>query len=220
VCSSDLLAGMVAVWAATRGGGDPERTAEAAPALPDTSQVAALEEEFVGLQGAASEALEDTAARPPAAALPAEGAPAPPEADPEAERLESQRAEAAAVQVAVLDANRAWVDGDLDRHMSYYGPRVDYYNEENASRSFVRRDRREALERYGRRSITVHRQAVTFRPDGRARDLVDKSWEFIGDDEAWTGSMRQELILEKRDGRWVIVSEKQLEVYRVNRGPR
>jgi hypothetical protein len=97
---------------------------------------------------------------------------------------------------------------------------VDYYNEENASRSFVRRDRRTALEQYPRRSITVHRQAVTFRDDGRARDLVDKSWEFLGDDEAWTGSMRQELILEKREGRWVIVSEKQLQVYRVNRRPR
>ncbi|HEX8695917.1 MAG TPA: serine/threonine-protein kinase [Longimicrobium sp.] len=215
-----LLAGLIAVWAATRGGGDRERTAEAAPALPDTSRLAALEEEFVRLQGAASESLEDTAAPPPAAALPAESAPAPPAEDTAAARAASQRAEAAAIQAAVLDANKAWVDGDLDRHMSYYGRRVDYYNEENASRSFVRRDRRTALEQYPRRSITVHRQAVTFRDDGRARDLVDKSWEFLGDDEAWTGSMRQELILEKREGRWVIVSEKQLQVYRVNRRPR
>jgi hypothetical protein len=36
---------------------------------------------------------------------------------------------------------------------------------------------------------------------------VDKTWVFEGSGERWRGSMRLELILEKRDDRWVIVSE-------------
>jgi hypothetical protein len=63
----------------------------------------------------------------------------------------------------------------------------------------------------------VLRQAVTVPAPDRARALVDKEWSFIGDDERWDGAERQELILERRDGRWLVVSEKDNEIYRSQR---
>jgi len=206
-----LLAGLL-LWALTRGGDDDgEPVADAGAAAPDSTQVSAYDEEFVGLQGQASERLEKEAEEngDTAASIPTPAA----DAGDESEPRTSERAEdAAAVQAAVLDANDAWVQGDLDRHMSHYGRRVDYYAEENASRSFVRNDRRENMRRYDKREMTIRRQAIEFRPDGRARSLVDKTWVFEGSGERWRGSMRLELILEKQDDKWLIVSEKSANV--------
>ncbi|HEU4453039.1 MAG TPA: serine/threonine-protein kinase [Longimicrobium sp.] len=197
------------IWALTRGGG--EETAAAPLTPPDSTRLGAYDEEFVRLQGQASERLEETASQDSTAPIPP---PSPAAGDEESvpERETDERAEAAAVQAAVLDANQAWVEGDLDRHMSHYARRVDYYSEENASHAFVRNDRRVNMRRYDSRQMTIRRQAVTFRPDGRARNLVDKTWVFEGSGERWRGSMRMELILEKRDGNWVIVSEKSADV--------
>jgi hypothetical protein len=50
-----------------------------------------------------------------------------------------------------------------------------------------------------------------------ARVLVTKEWDFTGRGERWTGSMRQELMLQLRGGEWLIVSEKTNEVFRDNR---
>jgi hypothetical protein len=202
-----LLLLALVVWAATRGRGD-ERPATAA--APDSTQLAAYNEEFLRLQGAAAAVLADSAAAE-RAAVPAGGAPAD-TGESRGERMTREGEEALAVQRVVADANAAWVEGDLDRHIEHYGRRVDYYEEEGASRSFVERDRRRDMRRYEEREITIRRQAVTFRTDGRARNLVDKTWVFTGDDERWSGSMRQELILEKRDGRWLIVSEQPVHV--------
>ncbi|HEU0053037.1 MAG TPA: hypothetical protein VFQ39_07660, partial [Longimicrobium sp.] len=108
---------------------------------------------------------------------------------------------------------------DLDRHVAHYADRVDYYDARNATRAFVREDRGRDLRRYDRRGMTVMRQAVTFPEPELARALVDKEWTFEGSGERWTGSMRQELLLRKEDGRWLIVSEQPSEVYYSRKTP-
>ena len=124
----------------------------------------------------------------------------------------------AAVMAAVADVNRAWVEGDLSRHIAHYGRRVDYYNSKRLARSGVLRDRRRDLNRYPEREITIQRQVVGFPEPGRARVLADKSWRFGGGERERSGKGLQEYILQQRDdGRWVIVSEKLLEEFRTER---
>jgi hypothetical protein len=203
-----MLLGAVALWASTRGDDELESMAtDTVPAAADTGYVASLEEEFVRLQGAASQTLASGALTDSAVAGIPAAAPVPGD-ESLLEREGRERNEAAEVQRAVADANQAWVAGDLDRHISHYADRVDYYNANGATRAFVRQDREKDLRRYDEREMAIHRQAVAFRADGRAIDLVDKTWTFEGSGERWTGSMRVQLILEKRDGRWVIVSER------------
>ncbi|HEX5725446.1 MAG TPA: serine/threonine-protein kinase [Longimicrobiaceae bacterium] len=207
-----IVAGLL--WALTRDGDDAERSAAAAPldAAGDTAALAQLEEKFVRLQASVAEGLDRQA--PPVDVDTDEGdAP-----ESQAEREAREREAAAEIERVVLDLNRSWVTGDLDRHLSHYAPRLArYYNERGASRDFVRQDRLASMRKYGERNMTVLRQAVTFPAPDRARALVDKEWSFIGDDERWDGAERQELVLEKRDGRWLVVSERDSEVYRSER---
>ena len=46
---------------------------------------------------------------------------------------------------------------------------------------------------------------------------MDKSWDLRGDEEQWRGAERQELVLVRRDGRWLVVREKDNEVFRSTR---
>ena len=227
-----LLLGVLALWALTRGGGEPERTAEAppAPAAPDTSELAAMEGEFVRLQGQASAEMsipdEGGGAVPAvspgtdsASAASADGADETKGGESEQARVARETEAAREVEDAILDLNEAWVDGDLDRHMRHYADRVDYYAARGATRDFVRADRGRDLRKYDDREMTVRRTAITFPSPDRARALVDKDWRFEGSGERWTGSMRLEMILERRDGDWVVVSEKGNQVYFSRKAP-
>jgi eukaryotic-like serine/threonine-protein kinase len=222
-----LLLGVLAIWALTRGGGEPEQTAAGdppPPAAPDTGELAAMEGEFVRLQGQASAEMsvpDEGGGAVPAVSPGTDSVPAASGDDAgetkggESEQARVARETEAAKEVedAILDLNEAWVDGDLDRHMSHYADRVDYYAARGATRAFVRADRGRDLRKYDDREMTVRRTAITFPSPDRARALVDKDWRFEGDDERWTGSMRLEMILERRDGDWVVVSEKGNQVY-------
>jgi uncharacterized protein (TIGR02246 family) len=195
-----LLVLALAVWTSRR-----NRAPAPGPLAADTGAIAALHETFLGLQGQVAGGAADTAS-------------AAPDTTASLQEVESvERGTAAAVQAAVLDMHAAWSSGDMDRVMSHYADRVDYYGVEGASKSFVRRNVAKTVERYPRRIITINGQATMFvRPD-LARVLVTKDWDFSGRAERWTGSMRQELMLRRRGGDWLIVSEKSNEVFRENR---
>jgi len=158
--------------------------------------------------------MEGEVAVPPAGAEVDTPAAAPPEtaaAVPSAE--EEQRQKAAAVQTVVLDVHAAWSAGDLERLMSHYADRVDYYGVEGAAKSFVRNDRARTIDRYPRRSITIEGQATMFEAPDLARVLVTKSWDFSGSGDHWTGRMRGEMLLRERGGQWLIVAEKTAKVF-------
>jgi serine/threonine protein kinase len=120
---------------------------------------------------------------------------------------------AEAVGRVIADAQAAFVRGELDRHLSHYADRVDFHNQSGVPRSRVERERRADFLRYPDREIVLDRQAIEFPEPRRARALVDRSWEFSGPGETWSGTGRQELILELTDGRWRIVSERDLEIF-------
>ncbi len=187
-----LLAVLV-LWGLTRGDADE---------MPDSGSV-----------GAASTA-------PDARAAPAAPAESERQAGATAARTPARQGSEAegAIMAAVADANRAWVEGDLERHIGHYGRRVDYYNSKRLARSGVLRDRRRDLKRYPEREITIARQVVQFPEPRRARVLADKSWRFGGGERERSGKGLQEYVLEQRDdGRWVIVGEQLLEEFRTER---
>ncbi|CAN5841905.1 hypothetical protein BH23GEM8_BH23GEM8_21410 [soil metagenome] len=120
---------------------------------------------------------------------------------------------AEAVGRVIADAQASFVRGELDRHLSHYADRVNFHNQNGVPRSRVERERRADFLRYPDREIVLERQAIEFPEPRRARALVDRSWEFSGPGETWSGTGRQELILELTDGRWRIVSERDLEIF-------
>jgi hypothetical protein len=200
-----LLLLAVAVWASRRGGGDAH--APAASAAPDSGQLAALDGEFLKLQGAAGAQAVAAAPRPQANApgtAPDDGPPS------DAAVLERAKAE---IEQNVRALNQAWVEGDVREHVKYYGSRVDYYNSRRLPRSGVYRDRRRDAQRYDSRTITPHSINVQFLEPDRARVLMDKEWIFGGDGGATRrGRGMQEYILKRDedDGKWYVVSEQLL----------
>ncbi|HEV2150530.1 MAG TPA: hypothetical protein VGR37_24230, partial [Longimicrobiaceae bacterium] len=128
---------------------------------------------------------------------------------------EAGPAAAAEVQEVIVGMNDSWVNGDLDAHLAHYADRVDFYTADDAPRSRIRTERQRDLRTFNRdRRIRVVRQAITFPEPGRAVALVDKEWDFEGDRLRRSGAGRQELVLERRGDRWVVVSEKMQETYR------
>jgi ketosteroid isomerase-like protein len=202
-----LLVLAALAWAVTRGGDDaPDPAPPTAAAEGDApADTGALAGEFEELEGEAAR-RETEGGTAPAGEAPAPavtpGAPARDEA--------AERAAAARVQQAVVALNDSWVNGDMDAHLSHYADQVYFYTTD-VPRSRIGRERAQDLSTFNRnRQIRVIRQAVTFPEPGRARALVDKEWTFEGERQRRTGEGRQELILEQRGDRWVVVSEKML----------
>ena len=202
-----LLLLAVALWAARRGGEAVRPTAAVeAIADADSGALAALDDEFLRLQGQAARAAERSA--PPAAA---------PASTPDAAArtaggegvLEEAEEE---ITAAVHDLNKAWVEGDIGRHVRHYASRVDYYNSRRLPRSGVRRDRTRDLNRYDDRRIGIHSVQVEWLAPDRARVLVDKEWIFGGDGRTRQGRGTQEYVFKRDedDGRWYVVSEQLL----------
>ncbi|MBW3656280.1 MAG: protein kinase [Gemmatimonadetes bacterium] len=199
-----LLLLAVAVWASRRGGSDSPAVAAVAP---DSGQLAALDGEFLKLQGAVG-ARAVAEAPPP---QPAGDAPATTPGTPASDADVLARAKAE-IEANVRALNAAWVDGDVREHVRYYGSRVDYYNSRRLPRSGVYRDRRRDADRYDSRSITAHSINVQFLEPDRARVLMDKEWVFGGDGQTRRGRGMQEYIFKRDedDGKWYVVSEQLL----------
>jgi hypothetical protein len=89
--------------------------------------------------------------------------------------------------------------------VSFYGERL--------RRSRVRELREQSRDRFDEVEITLVRQAVEFPEPGHARVLLDKRWDFRGDIR-WEGSSRQEMELVLRGDRWLVVTERDVEVHR------
>ena len=117
-----------------------------------------------------------------------------------------------------MDTLNRWVAAikarDLDAHMSYYADTLDtYYKSTNVSASQVREERMRAYERYSELNVQLSNINIMPGPSGtRATAIFDKTWTFSGERYS-SGSVQQQIWLEKRDGRWLITGEKDLQVY-------
>lgn len=116
------------------------------------------------------------------------------------------------IRAAVHDLNRAWVDGDISRHVAHYASRVDYFNSRRLPRSGVRRDRTRELRRYAAmRRIDVGDIEIARLDEDRMRAVVRKAWDFRGEDRTRVGRGVVEYVFKRdEDGRWYVVSEQVL----------
>jgi hypothetical protein len=204
-----VLLAVLGIWALTRGGDAPDPSGALAdatePVRPDSAAFNQLNETFTSLQG-------EAARRQPApVAAAVGGVPATqPGAAPSGNTenvLETARKE---IEAGVRDLNRAWVEGDLSRHVSHYASRVDYYNSTRLPRAGVRRDRGRDLRRYEvDRQIVFHDLRVEFLQPDEARVLVDKEWLFQSTSGIRRGRGLQEYIMKRDedDGKWYVTRE-------------
>ncbi|MBA3767492.1 MAG: hypothetical protein H0W99_10980 [Acidobacteria bacterium] len=128
-----------------------------------------------------------------------------------------------ALRKEVTDTLNGWaqssMERDIDTHMSYYADTLDiYYTKTNVSASVVRADRRRAYDTYSKLDIELSNILITPDPAGRlANAILDKTWSFENDEKSNSGSVQQEIRLAKKDGRWLIIGEKDVQVYYVNK---
>jgi hypothetical protein len=183
-----VVAALLLLWLALRGGEGPGRAAAVA-AYADAGEADA---EFRALRLTAQANLA-RAASPPETLDPA-----------------------TTVGRVVEDLVDALVDGDIERHVSHYADRVRFYGRRR-DRADVARSRAETMAEFPAREVTLARTAITFPEPGEARVLVDKSWDYRGDERSWTGATRTEYVLELEEGDWLVTAERDVDVYRERR---
>ena len=107
---------------------------------------------------------------------------------------------------------------DLNSHMSYYTDTLEtYYQLSNVSSSRVRADRQKAFDAYDSLDVKLSNIKITPDPSGeRATVVLDKTWEFSGEEKYSNGSVQQKLTLMRVGGRWLITGERDLQVYYKN----
>jgi len=106
----------------------------------------------------------------------------------------------------------------MNSEMRYYAPRLDrFFLTRNASSSFVERTKSAALKEAGIiQAYDISNLETHFDSHGIATVTFDKTWDFLGRMHH-TGKVRGELKLQRRGSRWLIVSERDLKVYRQSR---
>ncbi|MEZ5345414.1 MAG: hypothetical protein R2681_07660 [Pyrinomonadaceae bacterium] len=107
---------------------------------------------------------------------------------------------------------------DLEGYMKKYGSKINYYSKRGASREFVKSDKKKAFETFTSIRTKLSSITITPAPDGkRATAVFDKEWDFSGPDKRSSGKVQTQLIFEKSGEDWLIVSERDLKVYYVNK---
>jgi hypothetical protein len=103
---------------------------------------------------------------------------------------------------------------DVDRQMSLYNQRVNaYYLTRNVPRRAVRAEKERVFGRVSSVDVRLAAPQITVSPDGRsAVTRFHKRYAISGNGQARSGEVLQELRWERRDGRWNIVSERDLKV--------
>lgn len=131
-------------------------------------------------------------------------------------------AQAKEIRQNVENALDGWKDStenrNIEAHIGFYAPTVDFYNTKSASAARVRADREKAFETYPKVEIDLNNVKITPDASGeKATAVLDKTWHFENDETTSEGSVQQQLTLEKRNNRWVITGEKDLKQYYANK---
>jgi hypothetical protein len=134
----------------------------------------------------------------------------------------AQPEEIEAAQTDINDLLEGWRAAaeniDLDGNMSYYADTIDYYKAGKVNISRVRADKKRAYDTYDTISAELTNIKITPDPTGqKATAVFDKTWTFESEEKYSNGSVKQQLDLKKINGRWLIVGEKDLQVYYVNK---
>ncbi len=135
--------------------------------------------------------------------------------------IESAKKEA---ESAIYGWKAAAENHNLDTNISSYADSVDYYKGGKVNKSKLKASKEPAYKKYDAIEIDITNMKVSVDPTGeKATVTFDKTWDFSGVDKDGndvmnSGSVQQQLILNKIGGKWKIVSEKDLKVYYVDKG--
>ncbi len=127
--------------------------------------------------------------------------------------------DAASARSEVESALNGWLEAltakNLDRRMQFYADRLEtYYTQRGAPASAVRAENVRVLERYSDLNMEISNLDVRVdEKTGEVTTTFDKTFSFEGADRNFTGAVRSEFRWKKIDGRWKIVSERDLKVY-------
>lgn len=125
----------------------------------------------------------------------------------------------AAATTEVRDSLNRWLQAltskDLDTRMQFYADRLEtYYTKRNASASMVRSENLRVFKRYSDLNMEISNLDIDVdERTGDVRTTFDKTFNFEGGDRNFGGAVRSEFRWKKIDGRWKIVSERDLKVY-------
>ena len=128
----------------------------------------------------------------------------------------------AAIRQQIMTTLNGWAAStrsrDLSAHMSFYTDTLEtYYQLSNVSSSRVSADRQKAFDAYDSLDVKLSNIKITPDPSGeRATVVLDKTWEFQGEEKYSNGSVQQRLTLVRVAGRWLITGERDLQVYYKN----
>lgn len=122
--------------------------------------------------------------------------------------------EAASLRSALNEWVAATNARDIDRQMSFYNPTVnDFYLSRNASREAVRAEKARVFERASNVDIRAQDPVIRMSPDGRTATMrFIKYYAIEGGGQDKRGEVLQELKWQRVNGKWRIVSERDLRV--------
>jgi ketosteroid isomerase-like protein len=127
--------------------------------------------------------------------------------------------ETAAIRKQVTGALNSWAnaieDGDINGHLSYYADTLEYYyTTRGLSKNQVRADKQRAFEAFDDIQFNISNLRVMPEPGGdRVIVVYDKEWVFSNDERTSKGKVQSQLTLQRINGRWLIVGERDLKVY-------
>ena len=119
------------------------------------------------------------------------------------------------VENALNDWLSALTSKDLDTRMSFYADRLStYYTKKNVPASAVRTENATVLNRYSDLDMEISNLDMAVdEKTGEVTTTFDKTFNFQNEERNFEGSVRSEFKWKKVDGRWKIVSERDLKVY-------
>ena len=104
---------------------------------------------------------------------------------------------------------------DLEKNLQHYADQIEtYYLASNTNRDVVRADREQAFKRFNELKLDIINVDINLETNDAAIITFDKSWDFTDDSAFSNGLVQQEIRMRRIDKRWLIVSEKDLQVYR------
>ena len=119
------------------------------------------------------------------------------------------------IQLALNNWLKALTDKDLNGRMEFYADRLEtYYTKRNVAASVVRGENVRVFDQYSELEMDISNLDVAVdKASGEVVTTFDKTFNFLGDEKDFSGSVRSEFRWRKINGRWRIVSERDLKVY-------
>ncbi len=132
--------------------------------------------------------------------------------------VEPQAADSEKVKSEVTEFVNDWKKSAESRNLAdflgKYAAQVKYFEKENATFADVRGDVQKTFAEFEEIEISISGLKIAATEDGnRATAVFDKEWFFEGKEKIEEGKTHTKLELEKDEGKWKIIGERNLKVY-------